>query len=218
MIILVVLFLLIIILYCLYSYFIKLNYKPYYKYKNELLIGNNFYSQNDFDRLGTLLKSVKLKNDLRISSRKTRCLQYKDYKEIYRIIYNKNIFKKVQTLLSGYPPLKQIPDFPAEYRLYSSGSIGMHWHKDSSLFAPDCLEIILTIENTSDMKFLWKENGVIKSAVPRPNSLIIVKPGTVLHAVSPSTRGTRTILKYIVQLEHSEPTNLFYDEISLCPG
>ena len=60
----------------------------------------------------------------------------------------------------------------------------MGWHKDTSLFNPDCLEVVFTTENNSDMKFLWNENGNIRSFKPKLNSIVIVKPNSVIHSVT----------------------------------
>ena len=42
------------------------------------------------------------------------------------------------------------------------------------MFKPDCLEVVLTIENTSDSKFYWKEQPTLKPkhSLPLPNTLV----------------------------------------------
>ena len=96
----------------------------------------------------------------------------------------------------------------------------MGWHIDSSLFTPDCLEVVLTINNTSDSKFLWREGFNIKSKSinPKPNTLAIVTPKTIEHSVSPVNNGYRTILKFIIQQKKSNPTQTYHDEIKKCPN
>ena len=78
----------------------------------------------------------------------------------------------------------------------------MGFHKDLSMFSPDCLELVLTLSNESDSNF----NGlkmIIKRRRPNANTLCIVKPQTVVHGVSPTNNGTRRILKFIIEFENS---------------
>ena len=44
---------------------------------NELFIINDFLDSNDFNELTQLLKNLSFKNDFRMNSRKTICLNYK---------------------------------------------------------------------------------------------------------------------------------------------
>lgn len=187
-----------------------------YNYMNELFIINDFLDSNDFNELTQLLKNLSFKNDFRMNSRKTICLNYKNNKKLYNLIYNHPKIKKIadDVLNEDY---KKNPDFPIEYRLYPIKSTGMGWHKDTSLFNPDCLEVVFTTENNSDMKFLWNENGNIRSFKPKLNSIVIVKPNSVIHSVTSANIGSRKILKFIIQRVNSEPTDNFYREINNCP-
>ena len=95
----------------------------------------------------------------------------------------------------------------------------MGWHIDTSLFKPDCLEVVLTIENTSDSKFLWREDYSLKSKniKPKSNTLAIVTPSTISHSVSSVNNGYRTILKFIIEHPESNPKKNYYKEIKNCP-
>ena len=86
-----------------------------------------------------------------------------------------------------------------------------------SLFKPDCLELVLTIINTSDSKFKWITDNGHKNIIPNENTLAIVMPGTVEHSVTSVNKGYRTILKFIVQKEKSVPNYDFKYEIESCP-
>ena len=211
MIILTIIFLIIIIIFY-YSNRRKLNI---YNYKNNLLIIKNFYDKNKFKKIKRLLSQIKLKKDNRVSSRKSLCLKNDIHKELYDLIYNDN---KLKELINKIYNKKYInnPDFPIEYRKYPNKSLGMNWHQDLSMFSPDCLEVVLTIENNSNSKFLWDENGKIKKIKPLENTLVLVKPNTVLHKVS-KVDGYRTILKYIIQFENSIKKESFYKQIKNCP-
>ena len=98
----------------------------------------------------------------------------------------------------------------------------MAWHIDTSLFDPDCFEIVLTLTNTSDSKFEWQENGTTSSLEPKPNTLVIVRPQSIPHSVTPINVGERTILKFIIEfINPGETDNIkkdnFSDEIENCP-
>ena len=92
----------------------------------------------------------------------------------------------------------------------------MDWHIDTSLFSPDALEIVLTLENTSDSEFLWKTDKKY-SIKPTKNTLAIVKPNTVLHKVSNVNKGYRTILKFVVEFKNSSKKSSYKWEYNNCP-
>ena len=189
--------------------------KETFNLNNELIILNNFYKKNKLKKIKKLLNNIELKKDIRVSSRESLCLFKDDYQELYDLIYNDKNLKK---LINNYFNSNFInnPDFPIEYRNYPDGSFGMKWHSDLSMFSPDCLEAVLTIDNNSDSKFLWKQNDQIKSIKPESNTLVIVKPNTILHKVS-EVNGNRTILKFIIQFENSIKKPSFFREIQNCP-
>ena len=187
-----------------------------YSYNNNLWIYNNFFSQVDFNKIKKLCKDLKCKDDKRTNSRKTLCLKYSEHKKLYELIYNNKKFINAIKKISKQK-YKTKPSFPIEYRIYPTGSSGMRWHEDTSLFSPDCLEVVLTLSNTSDSKFEWKEYRNKKSVMPTGNTLAIVKPSSVVHKVTPVNKGTRSILKFIVEFEGSIPKNNYYKEINHCP-
>ena len=208
-----IIFIIIILVY--YLFFSTSNWYDY-KYKDELFIITDFLDDNNFNIMKKLLNDLSFKNDNRMNSRKTVCLDFKNNKKLYNLIYNNSKIKKIAEEVFKEKYSKK-PLFPIEYRLYPEKSTGMGWHKDTSLFNPDCLEVVMTTENNSDMKFLWNENGMIKSINPKPNTIVIVRPNSVLHSVSPANIGTRKILKYIIQRKKSQPTSNFFREINNCP-
>eukprot|EP00571_Detonula_confervacea_P006831 CAMPEP_0172316826 /NCGR_PEP_ID=MMETSP1058-20130122/29654_1 /TAXON_ID=83371 /ORGANISM="Detonula confervacea, Strain CCMP 353" /LENGTH=308 /DNA_ID=CAMNT_0013031241 /DNA_START=275 /DNA_END=1201 /DNA_ORIENTATION=+ len=115
------------------------------------------------------------------------------------------------------------PDIPIEIRVYEKTGAGMEWHIDDILYQPEQIEVVLTLENTSDCSTMWKPHDqqlsaaesdnnndghyceqeqhhhppkyAIQSAQTTPNSALILKAGGVEHKVSPLTVGKRTILK-----------------------
>jgi hypothetical protein len=192
-----------------------------YNYKNQLSIYNNFFSNKVFTEIKNYCTNLNFKNDKRVSSRKTLCLPFNKHKKLYNLIYNNKKFKNIVSKIydGKYNNYKSKPSFPIEYRIYPKGSSGMGWHIDTSLFKPDCLEVVLTIDNTSDSKFLWREGFSLKSKSIKPesNTLAIVTPSTIFHSVSSVNSGYRTILKFIIELEESNPKSTYYKEIKNCP-
>ena len=95
----------------------------------------------------------------------------------------------------------------------------MEWHIDDVLYEPPQVEVILTLENTSDCNTMWRPHDMpllsdndeelqspkksdgagpkhdVRSVQTTPNSTLILKAGGVDHKVSPLTSGARTILK-----------------------
>jgi len=48
----------------------------------------------------------------------------------------------------------------------------------------------------------WKDrDGVVKEAWTEPNSLLVIKAGTVEHRVTPITKGKRQIVKAVFVVE-----------------
>jgi hypothetical protein len=211
-------FLKILILFLFLFLFFK-NFKKtekFYNYQNNIYIIQNFYSSKNFISINNYCNNLIPKYDNRLNTRKSICLDYKNNKYLYNLIYNnkqiKDIIKNINTR-----KFKLIPSYPIEYRVYDNNSNGMDWHIDTSLFNPDCLELVLTLSNISDSKFLWKEDNNIKNIYTKSNTLVIVKPNTVLHKVSKLNYGTRRILKFIIEFDNCEPNHNYYMEINNCP-
>ena len=204
-----------------YNFYIKYGGSKYYVYNDSLWIYNNFYSDNDFKKIQKYCSILKLKNDKRNNNRLTLCLNQNKHKKLYNLIYNKKFISFINSIKESNLNLKSIPTYPIEYRKYFNGSKGMDWHQDTSLFYPDAFEVVLTLNNNSDSKFSWQTNNKIQSINPKSNTLVIVKPMTILHNVSPINVGERTILKFIAEFNHKDKKNnikksTFTDEIQKC--
>jgi hypothetical protein len=175
-------------------------YSFWNKYINSFSIKYNFLSKNDFNQLKILLKKYKLQNDTRIIERKSVCI----------------MDKTIQDLIYAYfRYAENPPSYPVEYRKYDTGSKGMQMHKDIDLFDnKDYYEAVLTLENTSDSRFLYND----KSVWLPPNTLVLVKPNTIIHGVSPVTKGYRTILKFIICSNcYGLENKNFFIEANNCP-
>ena len=214
------------------------NYKEsYIKYKQKYLnlkeqiggnqqalwIEHNFFSDTEFTNILNYCNQLSLKNDPRSLERVALCLNPSTHKKIYDYIYkNTKFINYINSIKDIDVSAKFIPSYPIEYRKYFTGSKGTPWHKDTSLFDPDCFEVVLTLTNTSDSTFEWKENNIIKQLKPTPNTLVIVRPNSVEHRVTELNQGDRTILKYIIEfVKKGEQNNIrknnFALEFSKCP-
>ncbi len=190
---------------------------------NSIWIEENFFSEKEFSQILDDIKNCKLKDDERSSNRKTMCLSKLKYKNLYDRIYKNCKFTAfIDSIKDNNCKLKLEPSFPIEYRKYFTGSQGMSWHRDLSMFEPDCFEIVLTLTNNSDSKFEWMENNKVKSILPKANTLVAVRPESILHRVSPINYGERTILKFIIEFikdgmnDNIKKSELF-DQMKKCP-
>jgi hypothetical protein len=186
---------------------------------DSLIILDNFYEKVDFLKIIDFLKSksnnIQFKNDIRLPSRKTICFKKSSYDPLYSMIYNKTLNDYINHLC-GKSPIK--PSFPIEYRIYPQGSSGMDWHSDSSLYHGEYYEAVLTLENQSDSKFNYKYNNQIKTIKTKPNTLILVKPNTIQHEVTPINRGYRTILKFVIVFNDNKENDNFLLSYNSCPN
>lgn len=94
-------------------------------------------------------------------------------------------------------------DVPVELRVYEKPGAGMDWHVDDVLYDPTPqLEVVLTLENTSDCRTMFKVPGsdntddsnvqIVETDV---NSSLIILAGGVPHCVTSLKHGKRSILK-----------------------
>lgn len=97
------------------------------------------------------------------------------------------------------PEFKVLRKIPMEYRMYPTGSSGMDWHSDQKDLEGDYYEAILTLSNSSDSVFQYKNLfGLQKTVYCPPGRLVLVRPNGPSHRVTPVTKGSREILKFIV--------------------
>lgn len=193
------------------------------KYDNSLWIEEDFFSKKDFEDIKTYCAKLDLKKDPRSDNRLSICLNQKNHQYLYDLIYKNNKFINfIKTIKSDNVDIKYNPTYPIEYRKYFTGSEGMPWHQDTSLFYPEAFEVVLTITNTSDSNFLWKDNNKVNSINPKSNTIAVVKPSSVIHSVSKVNYGERTILKFVVEFNKkgeliNEVKDTFKSEIARCP-
>ena len=182
---------------------------------NNIVIIKSPYRDTIFNNIQQYCNTLNnnLKVDNRCKTRKTYfCDPIKD-KYLYNLIYSKeflNFIKKSCNL-----SYCSYSDFPIEYRKYETGSNGMTWHKDLSLFNKSYYECVLTINNTSNSRFLFKFNNKIYTIIPKNNLLVLVKPDTIEHKVTKLDYGDRYFLKFIILISKDNTKNInYYDELS----
>jgi len=101
------------------------------------------------------------------------------------------------------PLLPKVSDCPLEYREYREGS-SMLWHKDTVLTEPPQLELVYTLENTSDSVTRWATSHLdvlncrVQEVWTAPNSALLVQAGGPVHMVRELKTGHRVILKAVL--------------------
>jgi hypothetical protein len=189
---------------------------PHINYNNQLFIFNDFFSNTNFNKIKNIVKNLDFKKDNRVTERKTLCLDANQFSELYNIVYNNPKIKSIINDINS-KEFNNPPRFPMEYRIYPKGSKGMRWHIDTSLFSPDAIEGVITIDNNSPSEFNWMQGLLKKNIKPKSNTLALVKPGTVMHSVSGTEDGYRTIIKFVIDFKNSKPRTEFHKELKKCP-
>ena len=90
--------------------------------------------------------------------------------------------------------------YPPELRTYEQKGAHMAWHVDDVLFDPPQVEVIITIENTSNVQTCWRKIEAVQTEV---NSAILLRAGVVEHCVTHLKYGKRTILKCVFVSEEN---------------
>jgi len=162
-----------------------------------MIYEKNAFTKNTFDNLVSICSLITEKemiDDIKASERQMYVFDKND--PIYKIVFNKNFINKVRSI-TGNPNLIPCKEVPIEYRKYTKGS-HMGWHRDTQML-PDQLqyECVITLSNTSDSKTLFKKNNRIEEISSEPNSVIVVRAKGILHMVTKTNKGERTILKIV---------------------
>lgn len=99
--------------------------------------------------------------------------------------------------VTGDPTMKLSTNLPVEVRSYEKTGANMAWHVDDVLYDPPQVEVVFTLENTSDCKTMWKEEDdkTLHVKETDPNSVILLQAGGPLHCVTSLKRGKRIIVK-----------------------
>jgi len=144
--------------------------------------------------------------------------------DIVEILKTGSLHKLVERLTSGHQggtsttttTWELSSNIPVEVRVYERVGAGMAWHVDDVLYDPPQVEVVWTLENSSDCVTMWKvagsganshqnmspqeendndDNVMMHSVETEPNSVILLTAGVAPHCVSSLTYGRRVILK-----------------------
>jgi len=84
---------------------------------------------------------------------------------------------------------------PVEVRSYEKTGACMAWHVDDVLCDPPQIEVVWTLENTSDCTTMWKIDDATNCQETDRNSVVLLRAGQTPHCVTTLKRGKRVILK-----------------------
>lgn len=119
-----------------------------------------------------------------------------------------SLHKLVQQLTSNDYELSE--HVPIEIRSYEKPGACMAWHSDDVLYRdPPQVEVVWTLENSSDCQTMWKSikqgqgEVVHQSVETEKNSVILLRGGGVEHCVTSLKRGKRIIIKCVYASKHA---------------
>jgi hypothetical protein len=142
-----------------------------------------------------ILKPYLKEDNSKIIKRKTIVIDKNSY--LNTIFYGDKFLNYLYKIL-GFR-VKPSNNLPIEFRMYEKGG-KMDWHRDYvDKVVRNCpqIEIVFTLENTSDSKTLWIDDDTNKKheIITQNNSIIITQGNGAYHMVTPVSIGYRSIIK-----------------------
>ena len=158
----------------------------------------NVLPQEEYDNIlkeCKLLQPYLVEENTAIANRKTIVIDKNSY--LNNIFYGVKFLNYLHKIL-GFK-VKPSNNLPIEFRIYEKGG-KMNWHRDYvDKVVKNCpqIEIVFTLENTSDSKTVWiDDNTNIKhDIITENNSIIITQGNGAYHMVTPVFVGYRSIIK-----------------------
>jgi hypothetical protein len=158
----------------------------------------NVLSQEDYNIIleeCNMLKSHLKQEYSEFVKRKTIVVDKNSY--LNTIFFGNKFLNYIHKIL-GFR-VKPSSNLPIEFRIYEKGG-KMDWHRDYvDKVVKNCpqIEIVFTLENTSDSKTLWIDDDTNKKyeIITQNNSIIITQGNGAYHMVTPVTTGHRSIVK-----------------------
>jgi len=192
-----------IILICIIVIIIIIIYKTK-KYEDKTcIIKKVFFFKNVLpqDEYNNILEECKIlqpnlvEQNSNFVSRKTIVVDKSSY--INSIFYGDKFLNYLYKIL-GFR-VKPSVNLPIEFRIYENGG-KMNWHRDYvDNVVRNCpqIEIVFTLENTSDSKTVWIDDDTNKKheIITEKNSIIITQGNGAFHMVTTVTNGFRSIIK-----------------------
>jgi len=178
----------------------------YYKNNNEdnnciikkVYFYKNILSQEEYDNILEECKKLKPylnEENTEFTTRKKKVVDKSSY--INSIFYGDKFLNYLYKIL-GFR-VKPSVNLPIEFRIYENGG-KMNWHRDYvDKVVKNCpqIEIVFTLENTSDSKTVWIDDDTNKKheIITEKNSIIITQGNGAYHMVTPVSTGYRSIIK-----------------------
>ena len=197
-------FIIIFVLFIIYGYFY--NHKDTI-FSQDIIILKHFYNSHEIKKIKDIINNHNLKSKLIIDSREKERKKYTIYDEninhqLEKILINKHLIHIMERELKCQ--VNEEHNYPIELRLYDSESQGLRWHVDKALFYKPYYECVLTLENDTYSMFQYLDKHCnIQNIIPKSNTLVCVTPNSVPHGVTPSLKGNRLILKFVVTFQHN---------------
>ena len=183
----------------------------------------NFFEKEDFEKIARACDDLRkhLKEEKRVCANSRLGVMVPEEDVVHQICCSEFAAEKLRELvLSDEEKLDakkrnalKPSDVPVEYRIYPFGG-SMDWHRDVALYTEPQFEIVCTIHNSSDSRTEWKDvdTGRRRGIRSEPNSVLIVQADSVVHRVTPITKGERSIVKFAYSTTN-EKTVDYYDNL-----
>lgn len=195
-------------------------YGYFYQHKDnhfsrDLIILKSFYNSGELKAIKEIVKQYNMKSKLILDSREKERKKYTIYddsinKTLEEILINKNLIQIMEKQINSY--VNKDHNYPIELRLYDKESQGLRWHVDKALFYKPYYECVLTLENDTYSMFQYlNAQGNIQNVIPKSNTLVCVTPNSIPHCVTPSLKGNRIILKFVVTFQHNTVNNVNFN-------
>jgi len=160
----------------------------------------NAYSHSVFKDMKKICEKITANDMIRCEETGRLILSFPENHPIYSLVYNSDFIKKIR-LLTGVKNLVPCLEVPVEYRKYLPGS-EMEWHRDTPVTENGCqYEGVITLSNTSDSRTEIDKFFYIEKIHSEENTLLCVRGEEVVHRVTKSTKGERSIIKIIFTCE-----------------
>ena len=183
----------------------------------------NFFNPEDFKTIERACDDLRkhLKEEKRVCANSRLGVMVPEEDVVHQMCCSEFAAEKVRELVLSSEDKKdekkryalKPSDVPVEYRIYPSGG-SMDWHRDVALYTEPQFEIVCTIHNSSDSRTEWKDikTGRRRAIRSEPNSVLIVQADSVVHRVTPITKGERSIVKFAYSTTN-EKTLDYYDNL-----
>ena len=183
----------------------------------------NFFEKEDFEKIARACDDLRkhLKEEKRVCANSRLGVMVPEEDVVHQMCCSEFAAEKLRELvLSDKEKLDakkrnalKPSDVPVEYRIYPFGG-SMDWHRDVALYTEPQFEIVCTIHNSSDSRTEWKDvdTGRRRGIRSEPNSVLIVQADSVVHRVTPITKGERSIVKFAYSTTN-EKTVDYYDNL-----